>query len=43
MPLSEREHPGTPAEQTDAGGVAEPVASGDNLFEQHKQGEAPIQ
>ena len=40
MPLSEREHPGTPDDQSDTGGVAEPVASWDNLFEQNKQGEA---
>ena len=42
MPLSERErqHPGTPDEQSDTGRVAEPVAGGYGLFEQNKQGEA---
>ena len=41
-PLSERErqHPGTPDEQSDTGGVAEPMACGYTLFEQNKQGEA---
>ncbi len=37
----ERQHPGTPDEQSDAGRVAEPVAGGDSLFEQNEQGEAP--
>ncbi len=42
MPLLERErqHPGTPDEQSDTGHVAEPVAGGDSLFEQNEQGEA---
>ena len=42
MPLSQRErqHPGTPDEQSDTGRVADPVASRDRLFEQNQQGEA---
>jgi hypothetical protein len=42
MSLSEleRQHPGTPDEQSDTGRVTEPVAGGDSLFEQNEQGEA---
>jgi len=41
VPSSERErqHSGTPDEQSDTSRVTEPVAGGDSLFEQNKQGE----
>ena len=36
----ERQHPGTPNEQNDTGGVTKPVASRNGLFEQYEQCEA---
>ncbi len=42
MPLLERErqHPGTPDQQSDTSRVAEPATGGDNLFQQNEHGDA---